>query len=253
VQTARGVPVEVPFYDRPGSVEDLLAPHLTERTVALYVNTPNNPTGRVLDADTVAALAHFARQRDLWLWSDDVYEDFAFTRPHVPVAPHAPERSFTACSFSKAYGMAGNRVGYVVGPEGEVMQALRKISTHSFYSAPTAAQLAAAHVLEHGAPWLERASQLYRQSGEAAAARLGLDPPQGGTFLFLDVSAHLDERGLLGFLERCMDRKLLIAPGSSCGTDYPGHVRLCFTSAPPEAVRAGVEVLAELLGIPSSS
>jgi N-succinyldiaminopimelate aminotransferase len=66
--------------------------------------------------------------------------------------------------------------------------------------------------------------------------------PEGSTFLFLDVSKHLDERGLTGFLEACAERGLLLAPGPSFGP-FPEHVRLCFTSAPPDVVLRGVDVL----------
>ena len=63
-----------------------LAPWLSDRSVALYVNTPNNPTGRVLAPEVQEALADFARRHDLWLWSDEVYEDYAWERPHSSVA-----------------------------------------------------------------------------------------------------------------------------------------------------------------------
>lgn len=257
VTSCRGQAVEVPFYDRlktdpksaAAEVDALLLPYLSERSAAIYVNTPNNPTGRVLTPAVTAAIADFARRHDLWLWSDVVYADYAWARPHHSVAAHAPERSFSIASFSKAYGMAGNRCGYIVGPqEPSFMTTVRKISTHSFYSVPTASQLAAAHVLSHGDSWLADASAAYRSAGQAAAARLGLPPPEGGTFLFIDVGHSLDDRGLKGFLEDCIDRGLVLAPGSACGADYGNYVRLCFTCAPPEVVTRGVDVLAELLG-----
>jgi aspartate/methionine/tyrosine aminotransferase len=249
VSSAHAVPVEVPFYDRPGSVEALLGPRVTPRTAALYVNSPNNPTGRVLDADRLAELAAFARKHDLWLLSDEVYEHYAYVRPHHPLAVEAPERTFTVRSFSKAYGMAGNRVGYVVGPSAPApMAAARKIATHLCYQAPTAGQLAAARVLVTGDAWLDRARASYRAAGDDAARALGLPPPEGGTFLFVDVADQLDERGLLGFLERCLDRGLLLAPGGNMGEAYASRVRVCFTCEPPDVVRRGVAVLAGLLG-----
>lgn len=249
VQAARAVPVEVPFYDRAGTVQERIAPYLTDKTAALYVNTPNNPTGRVLSRDDVGALAEVAREQNLWLWSDEVYEPFAFATPHIPLAPLAPERTFTAHSFSKAYGMAGNRVGYVIGPTDPApLLHARKVATHTFYSAPTAAQLAACKVLEIGDPWLAQARQRYAQAGFAAADRLGLPHPEGGTFLFVNVAHRIDpERGLIGFLEDCLDVGVLLAPGSSCGEAYGTHVRICFTSAPPEVVLDGVARIAALL------
>jgi len=75
----------------------------------------------------------------------------------------------------------------------------------------------------------------------------GIAAPAGSTFLFLDVSDHLDERGLPGFLERAVERGVLLAPGPSFGP-YPTHLRLCFTAVEPERTARGVEILAGLLG-----
>jgi len=257
VTSCRGRAVEVPFYDRlatdpddaTAAVDKLLHPYLSERCAAIYVNTPNNPTGRVLTPAVTAAIAEFARRHDLWIWSDTVYADYAWARPHQSIAAHAPERTFTVASFSKAYGMAGNRCGYIVGPHDPTfMGTVRKISTHSFYSVPTASQIVAAHVLTNGARWLAQANAAYRSAAQTSAARLGIDPPEGGTFLFINVGHVLDDRGLQGFLEDCIDRGLVLAPGSSCGAEYGNYVRLCFTCAPPDVVKRGVDVLAVLLG-----
>ena len=78
----------------------------------------------MLPGDWLAALAEWCRRHDLWLISDEVYEDYVFDGEHVYTRPFAPERTFSAYSFSKAYGMAGNRCGYVVGPT-DVMGDLR--------------------------------------------------------------------------------------------------------------------------------
>ena len=250
VQTFRAKPVEVPFFDRvtdlQGAVE-AVRERITERTVALYVSSPSNPTGRVLPAEWLQALAELAREQDIWLLSDEVYEDYVFEGQHTSIGRFAPERSFTAFSFSKAYGMAGNRTGYLVGPA-EHIAACRKISTHIFYSAPTAGQLAGLRALDEGGAWLEAARDSYRDAGWAAADALGLERPQGSTFLFLDVADQLDERGIFGFLEDALDDGLVMAPGPSFGQGYESHVRLCFTSAPPERVAEAVARLKRRLG-----
>ncbi len=258
VQSQRGRAVEVPFYvDPPGhqglplaqqTVEQRLAPFLTDRTVALYLNSPNNPSGRVLSDDELAALAAFARRHDLWILSDEVYEHLSWVGPHRSIAPFAPERTFAAYSFSKGWGMAGNRVGYMLGPDSPgIMEEVRKVSMHAFFAAPSGPQLSAARVMKHGRDWLAAARAHYLAAGQAAAATLGLQAPEGGTFLLVDVSHRLDARGMQGFLEDCLDQRLLVAPGSACGAAYDGCVRLCFTSAPPAVVQRGVEVLAGLL------
>ena len=250
VRMAGGLPVDVPFFgvaETPETAVAAVEAALTARTVALYVNTPNNPTGKVVPRSWLEALASWARRHDLWLLFDEVYEEYVYRGEHVPGLSLAPERSFAVHSFSKAYGMAGNRVGYVAGPAPAVAEAL-KLSTHTVYAAPTAAQLAALRVLEGaGDAWVAKTREAYRVLGDAAADRLGVPRPEGSTFLFPDVAARLDGRGLTGFLEDAADRGLLVSPGPSFGP-YPSHVRVCYTSAPPDAVARGVEVLASLLG-----
>lgn len=250
VQTFRAVPVEVPFYDRVGSAQDAVEAVracISEKTVALYVSTPSNPTARVLPEAWLRALAELARDEDLWLVSDEVYEEVVYRGEHFSIGCAAPERTLSVFSFSKAYGMAGNRTGYVVGPP-EAVSAARKVSTHTFYAAPTAGQLAGLAALRGGAGWLDAARREYQATGEATAAALGLPAPEGGTFLFVDVGAALDDRGVWGFLSDCLEDGVALAPGPSCGADYATHVRLCFTAAPPEAVASAARRLAARLG-----
>lgn len=250
VRSFRGVPIAVPFFGAatsPTSAVEIVRSFCSPRTVALYLNTPNNPTGRVLPATWLEELVSWARREDLWIVSDEVYDDYVYEGSHAYCRPLAPERTFSAYSFSKAFGMAGNRCGYLLGPADAVTEA-RKIATHTFYSTPTASQVAARNALEGpGDAWLREMRERYREVGRRAAARLGVPPPEGSTFLFLDVAERLDGRGLEGFLGDCVDRALFVAPGTSFGP-YPTHVRVCFTSAPPDVVGRGVEVLAGLLG-----
>ncbi len=249
VSTFRAKPVEVPFFGAVHSLEEALAAleaKIGPKTVALYVSTPSNPTGCLIPEDWLAGLAGLARKHDLWLLSDEVYEAFAYASPHVSIGRFAPERTFTAFSFSKTYGMAGNRCGYLVGPSDLIPQC-RKVSTHTFYSAPTASQLAGLAALERGAQWLKAARDSYQSAGEKAASLLGVDPPQGGTFLSLDVAHKLDERGVFGFLEDCLEDGLVLAPGPSFGVGYEHFVRLCFTSAPPSKVEEAARRLARRL------
>lgn len=251
VRSFHGVPVAVPFHGLADSAEsavEIAEGRRTPRTVAIYWNTPSNPTGRLIPHSWLAALADWAARHGLWILADEVYEDYAYAAPHRYSRPLAPERTFAFHSFSKAYGMAGNRCGYVVGPA-PVMSELTKVATHTFYATPTAAQIAAARALDGaGAAWVEQVRPLYRQTGERAAARLGLPAPEGSTFLFFDLAERFGVRDLLGFLERCAERGLLLAPGPSFGP-YPTCARLCFTSAAPEVVERGVERLAGLLGV----
>jgi len=245
-----GLPVAVPFIgqaDSPESAVEAVASLLSEKSVALYLSTPNNPTGQTIPNAWLESLARWCADHDLWLLADEVYEDYVYEGVHAYTRPLAPERTFSVHSFSKAYGMAGNRCGYVVGPEAAVTE-LRKVSIHTFYSTPTASQLVALKAIQGlGDPWVERARERYRVLGNTTADTLGVARPQGSTFLFLDVADRLDHRGLSGFLETCVDHGLFVAPGPSFGP-YPTHIRICYTAAPPAIVERGVGVLAEILG-----
>jgi len=251
VRSFHGEPVAVPLLaGEVDSAEGAVAAceeRVTERTVALYLSTPNNPSGRVLPRSWVEALVEWATARDLWIWTDEVYEAFLFEGEHTRGLPLAPERTFLAQTFSKCYGMTGNRCGYVVGPTA-VMAQLRKVSTHTFYSTPTAAQIAALRAMQGpGDEWAREVCAQYKETGRRAAERLGVPAPQGSTFLFLDVARELRDGDLGTLLQRCVERGLLVAPGPSFGP-YPHHVRLCYTAVDPERAMRGVEVLAELLG-----
>ncbi len=219
---------------------------LTERTVAVYLNTPNNPTGQTLDRSWVEAIVAFARAHDLWVVADEVYDEYVFEGAHTYTRPLAPERTFAAYSFSKAYGMAGNRAGYVVGPREAIAEA-RKLGVHTIYSTPTASQVAAARVLERGDEWLASTHEKYAAIGREAAARLGIPAPQGSTFLWIDVADRIDERGLTGVLDDLGDQGVLVAPGPSFGP-YPTHLRVCFTAVDPHRTREGFDRLAKVLG-----
>jgi N-succinyldiaminopimelate aminotransferase len=242
--------VAVPFLgvaDSPESAVEIVRRHHTSRTAALYLSTPSNPTGRVIPRSWVEALVGWAAREDLWVVTDEVYEDYVYVGQHTYARSLAPDRTFSAHSFSKAFGMAGNRCGYVLGPE-RLMPDVRKVSTHSFYSCTTASQLAAARALDgRGDAWVAGIKPEYERLGRMAAQRLGVAAPEGGTFLFLDVAERLDPRGLLGFLEDCVERGLFVAPGTSFGP-YPTHVRVCFTSAPPDVMERGIGTLASILG-----
>lgn len=247
-----GKPVPVPFFGEvatPQQAVAAVAAKANSNTVALYLNTPSNPTGKVLPRPILEALVGWARKAGVWLLADEVYEDYVYEGEHVYTRPLAPERTFSIHSFSKAYGMAGNRCGYVIGPANAIAQ-VQKASTYTFYSTPTAAQIAGVRALgPAGDAWVAAAKNRYAEVGREVAKRLGVAAPQGCTFVFLDIADTLKRRGqtLMAFLEGCADIGLLVAPGPSFGP-YPTHIRVCFTSEPPEVTLRGVDKLRALLG-----
>ena len=252
---ARGArPVEIPFFtrlDEPGfDAEAILEAQVTPRTVALYVNTPHNPTSRVLPPAVVDAMVRVARRHDLWVLCDEAYEElfFAEVAPPVWAHPELRERAIATHTLSKGFGLAGARVGFTHGPP-EVMRAIRGMQTFQTYCAPRPMQLGAARALREGGPWLAEARAHYAEAGRRAAAALGVPAPEGGTFLFFDASRFLREgETLMGFLERCLDAGVLLTPGTASGRDYVTWARLCFTSVPPTDLDRALERLRAVLG-----
>ena len=246
-------PVEVPLYtelDQP-DFDPLAALEraCTPRTVALYLNSPHNPTGRVLPEAVVAAMAEFAQRHDLWVLTDEVYEDLWFDSqpPSIWARPELRERTIASHSVSKAYGLAGARVGFTHGPEA-IMQVIRGVQTFYSYCAPRPMQLGAARALSDGDEWLADARTRYARAGRMAAQALGVRAPQGGTFLFFDTQPYLRAgEEPMGFLERCLDAGVMLTPGSAAGQAFERWARLCFTSVPEAELAQALERLKPVL------
>jgi N-succinyldiaminopimelate aminotransferase len=254
---ARGaVAVEVPLFTKladPGfdpvaAIERAITP----RTVAIYVNTPHNPSGATLDETALAGIAQLAEKHDLWILSDEVYEDvwFGATPPaSVFARKDFAARTVATHSVSKAYGLAGARVGYSHGPR-EVMEVIRGVQTFYSYCAPRPMQFGAACALEQGEAWLAQMRHAYGAAGRAAATALRVAAPAGGTFLFFDLAPYMRAgETLMQVLERCMDAGVMLTPGTACGKDFPTWARLCFTVVPEAELRDAMERLRGALGI----
>jgi N-succinyldiaminopimelate aminotransferase len=252
---ARGaLPVEVPLYtrlDQPGfdpvaAVEQAITP----RTVALYLNSPHNPSGTILSDSLQRRLGELAERHALWILTDEVYEDLYYTpQPPEPLWKDARlrERCVATHSVSKAYGLAGSRVGYTHGPA-HVMPTIRGVQTFFTYCAPRPLQLGAARALVEGDDWLAHVRGVYAKAARSAAEALDLPVPAGGSFLFFEAAPYL-RRGeaMPEFLLRVLEGGVMLTPGSAAGSDYERWVRLCFTSVPQAELDAALERLRSVL------
>lgn len=254
---ARGATVvEVPLFTRlsePGfDPVAAIAAAVTPRTAAIYINTPHNPTGAVLPEAALRGIGRIAAEHDLWLVSDEVYEDVWFGDVAPRSAFTLPEfqgRTIVTHSVSKAYGLAGARVGYTHGPR-EIMEVIRGVQTFYTYCAPRPLQFGAAAALEHGDTWLADMRRTYASAARAAADALRVSMPAGGTFLFFDLSPYLRQGETSEqVLERCLDAGVILTPGTACGKDYETWARLCFTVIPETDLREALARLQVGLGI----
>ncbi|MDP6946365.1 MAG: pyridoxal phosphate-dependent aminotransferase, partial [Myxococcota bacterium] len=233
-------------------VEATLEAAITPRTAAIYLNSPNNPTGQIIDDAALDAIARVATRHDLWVFSDEVYEDLWLgSHAHSPLWTRDDfiDRTIALHSMSKGYGLAGARVGYVHGPA-DAMSAVRAVQTFHSYCAAKPMQIAAARALDEGDDWLRDARERYTEAGQLAAEALGRPMPQGGTFLFFDAEPWLSpkDEDVMPLLHRCLDAGVIVTPGGASGDDYRRWVRVCFTCVEPGELKAGLELLRRVLG-----
>lgn len=239
IVSSRGaVPVEVPFFtsdfDDIEALEASLEHAITERTVALYVNAIHNPTGAVLPSAVLDVFERVAMRHDLWILSDEAYEDLAYVDapPALSKRAHLHDRTIAAHTLSKGRGLAGARVGWLHGPA-SVMPAIRAVNTYQSYGPAKPMQLAAAKALLD-TTWVTEAKALYEEASKRTAETLGLPAPHGGTFLFFDAAPYA--RGASdsqGVLEALADEGVILTGGRVCGRDYATWIRLCYTALPP--------------------
>ena len=260
IAVASGVrPVDVPFShellrQKGIPADELIEQYVTPHTAGLYMCTPNNPDGKVLTQEELAAIARVAERHDLWILSDEVYEDLVYDgRQHCSIGslPGMRERAVTVFSFSKSYGQAGLRVGYVVAPR-SAAAAVRKMSNHTVYCVPKAMQKAALAALEHGDEFLAGARRDYAAARDFAHGRLAelCVRPEGATYLWLDLDRFRGpgEEDCLGLLTRMADAGVLLAPGAVFGHAFRSWARLCFTSVARSTLEDGIDRVLRVLG-----
>jgi aspartate/methionine/tyrosine aminotransferase len=254
LRAAGGVPVEVPLttrlYADPGAdAASLLAAAVTPRTRAIYLITPNNPDGKVLSPAHLGGIAKLALARGLWVLADEVYADYVYEGAHVSIArlEGMAERTITIYSLSKSHAIAGVRVGFAVGPTRAIAVA-RRISTHTVFNVPVAAQRLALAALREPETWLDAARADYRDARDATLRALEgtgarVFAPEGGSYVFVDFEDVLRGRPLGQLLERAIDRGVLLAPGEGFGEAFASWARLCFTSVPRARLLTGLDRL----------
>lgn len=260
VRACEGTPVIVPGTADAAKVTPAdLEPSVSPRTVGLILNSPNNPTGSVYSVEEVRALVDFARDHDLWVLSDEIYESFTYGVPFASAyGPDTTESVILAHGLSKTFAMTGWRIGWAIA-DPRLVAVLTRFQSHTS-SNPTAVSQAAAlaaltgpaeafvtkMVEEFGA----RRDAACRAASEVPGVRF--DPPMGAFYLWLDI------RELLGvgagpktardFCLAALDGAGFAAvPGEAFGA--PGMMRISFACSVEqiEEGMAGLRAYAERL------
>ena len=233
--------VAVPLRPETGFHPDIeaFAAAVTPKTRVIWINSPHNPTGAVLTQAEIDGLAALCRRHDLWLLSDEVYEDLAFARPHVSAwsLPGMAERTVVVSSLSKSHAIPGFRFGWVVGPpalSGHLFNLLLSMT----YGGPAFIQDGALVALSRDLPEVAALHDAYRERGALLSGLLydapgcRVVPPEGGMFVLLDVrGTGLDA---LSFARLLLEReRVAVLPCDGFGPSAAGHLRIALSA--PEA------------------
>ena len=228
---------------------DALAAAVTPRTRMIWINSPHNPTGAVFTAAEIEAIAALCRRHDLWLLSDEVYEDLAFARPHVGAwsLPDMAERTVVVSSLSKSHAIPAFRLGWVVGPP-ELVRHLANLLLSMTYGSPSFIQDGALAALRQELPEVAVLREEYRERATLLSDLLEAAPgcrvvrPEGGMFVLLDGRGT----GLSAadFALRLLATEgVAVLPCDSFGPSAEGHLRIALSAPEPRLREAGERIV----------
>ncbi len=238
VEMAGGVPVMVQTsVEHEFQVTGLaLEEKITNRTKAILMSYPNNPTGAVLTREHMEQVAQIAEKYDLVVISDEIYERLVYGIEHINFAtlPNMLERTIVLSGMSKAYAMTGWRIGYATAPE-PILAAMKKLHQYLIMSAPTMSQMASIQALKNGENDVEIMRSSYderRQLIVDGFNDLGLDcfEPRGAFYAFPSIQQTGFTDAEFCELLITEDRVAMI-PGSAFGESGAGFVRASYASS----------------------
>lgn len=232
-----GVPVFVDTYPDFRLREEEFIKCLSKKTKFIIINSPNNPTGAVYPEEDLKMVIRIARQRDLLILSDDIYENFIFDEPVPPPIGRLYEKTLTFGGFSKGWAMTGWRLGYVAGPK-EIIQQMITLQQYTFSSVNSFAQKAAIKALDFNVKdHIERYRKKRDLIYEGLKEKFSVIKPKGAFYIFPEVPGGDGE----AFVERAIKENLFIIPGNVFSRRKT-HVRVSF-AAPEETLLKGIEIL----------
>lgn len=225
---------------------------ITPRTKAIFLNSPSNPTGKVLTRPELEIIAEVARANDLYVVADDMYEKIIFDgREHICIAslPGMQERTIIVNGHSKAYAMTGWRLGWLAGPV-EIVKEIGKVQEQTATCAASFTQVAGVAALEGPQEPVRRMTAEYERRRNFFVDMLNDIPhvscfkPEGAFYAFPKFDLGLDSIQVADMLLE--KARVAGTPGSAFGKAGDGHVRFSFASA-PEVLETAARRIKEML------
>lgn len=237
VVLTRGKPVFFPTLEEEGFQinTEALQRYITNRSKAIIINTPNNPTGVCYTKETLKDIAQLAIEHDLIVIADDIYTAFSYDEPFIPITTleGMRERTISVRSFSKDYCMTGWRVGCVVAPK-DIIKEMLDINENNVFTAPSISQRAALHALtmkdEVQIPIINefKTRLKYAYKRVENNSYLSAVKANGGLYVYINIK----KTGLTSkeFCSKLLKEKhILVLPGYAFGESGEGYIRIALT------------------------
>lgn len=239
VKLTRGIPVFLETFEDEGFQinVDRLEKLITNRTKAIILNTPNNPSGARFSDETINKIAYIAEKYDLIVIADDIYGLYTFddNKKNMPFMniKNMRERTITICSASKDYAMTGWRVGYIVAPD-YLIDAMEKVNENNVFTAPSVSQRAMLHALRNRKIIQPKLFDVFKErvfytyDRICSTKNMSVLPPRGTFYLFPNIK----ETGLSSqevSMKILEEAHVLVIPGHGFGKSGEGYVRIACT------------------------
>ena len=282
VKAAGGVAVQVPLREELGWRWDIadVEKAITPKTRVLYINSPNNPSGGVLTRQDIEKLAQIARDRNLWVVSDEAYEDVVFKGEHVSIAslPGMYDRTIPVYTLSKSYAITGVRVGYFAIKDEALRSRALKIILYTTSNVSSIAQYGALGAMEGSQQCIDdfkkelliRRDLFYQGLEDAAPGVFSGDPPDGAFYAFVkinpefaksagitganraDASANAEESLSWATAEFLIKHaRIGCVPGVDFGASSEGYLRFCTCRSREELTGALASMKETLARVPA--
>ncbi|RMD45834.1 MAG: pyridoxal phosphate-dependent aminotransferase [Aquificota bacterium] len=257
IKLCDGKPVIVEMSEENGFVltADLIKKAITEKTKALVLNTPSNPTGAVIPKSELEKIADVCLKNNVMIISDECYEEFCYDEEHVSVASLSKEIrdiTFTINAFSKAYSMTGWRLGWVAAPE-EYIKKINIIQSQTISNPTSFAQYGALAALEDKGKFPAMMKEEFRKRRDFVVSEfesiegITVPKPKGAFYVFPNISAYIkgDIKNDIDFTTFLLEEaKVAVVPGSAFGKE--GYIRLSYATS-MENLKEGMRRIKEAL------
>jgi len=233
-------PIFIDTYPDFNLTADKIEKKITPKTKILIINSPNNPTGKMINVDEIKKIVVLCKKYHIFVISDEIYEKFSYDLPHKSIGEFYDD-VLVVNGFSKSYSMTGSRVGYACGPV-ELIREMTKLQQYTFVCAPTAVQYAAIKAFDVDIS--KRVTVYKSQSVEAYSflknAGFEVEKVQGGFYLFPRLPINITATE---FSRQLIEKKTLVIPGRAFSIK-DSHFRISI-SVPRNTLKVGLKNIIE--------